>query len=378
MSPVLTNFKLAFALTLTAGADFCAAGVETETNITQPLTYDNWRYSLAIPGWLAGLEGDMGIDNAIAAVDVDTDDVLRSLDMTMMVRGEANHGRFGVTGELIALSLSDSTEIDTVVRKVEVRVDEIIGDLGVRWRVLENERDYLDVTGGIRYVNLYQKLELQADSDRIDEVSGNLVDAVGNRLQTALSESELRGLIEQRIGSRLTVLEGRDPTVPVAPLAARERTPILNRIQRIIDARKAELADAIRDRADATTDALRAQAQARIDGIKRDVSRSIANHLESKLDTTVSRTDDWFDPYVGLHGRYHFTDRWYFTGKGDVGGFGIGSDFTWQVEAALGWQITPRIYTEIGYRALGMDYHDNGLTFDTVTHGAQITIGMTF
>jgi hypothetical protein len=314
----------------------------------------------------------------VSQVDVSAENILRRIDMATLLRGEASKGRFGMTGDFVYLSLSDGLGPNGVVKKLDVQVDQIIGDLGLRWRVIEGKRGYLDVIGGVRYVNLYQKLALQPNAERIDAASVNLVDAVGDRLRTALGESGLRDVIEQRISAQLAALEGRNPTLPIGPLAGRERTPILDRVRGIIAARSAELSAALREQAQGKTDALRARAQARVEGIKREMSRKIARTLESQLDRTVSRTDDWFDPYIGLRGRYNFTDRLYLTAKGDVGGFGIGSELNWQAEGALGFQLTPSIFAEAGYRALGIDNEDNGLTYDTITHGAQVTAGISF
>ena len=71
-------------------------------------------------------------------------------------------------------------------------------------------------------------------------------------------------------------------------------------------------------------------------------------------------------------------DKFYLTGKGDIGGFGVGSDLTWTAEAALGCQLSSRIFTEVGYRAIGVDYEGDSLIYDVVTHGAQVTLGITF
>ena len=62
----------------------------------------------------------------------------------------------------------------------------------------------------------------------------------------------------------------------------------------------------------------------------------------------------------------------------EVGGFGVGSDLMWEVEGVLGINLTHCIFTEVGYRALSVDYENDGLLFDTITHGPQITIGITF
>ena len=63
---------------------------------------------------------------------------------------------------------------------------------------------------------------------------------------------------------------------------------------------------------------------------------------------------------------------------GRIGLFGAGPDLMWQVEGVIGINLTRSIFTEVGYRALATDYDNDGLLFDTVTHGPQITTGITF
>ena len=75
---------------------------------------------------------------------------------------------------------------------------------------------------------------------------------------------------------------------------------------------------------------------------------------------------------------YNFTPAIYAIGRGDIGGFGVGSDLMWQAEAALGFQLTRSIFAELGYRALSLDYEKDGLTYDTITHGPQVTVGVQF
>ena len=119
-------------------------------------------------------------------------------------------------------------------------------------------------------------------------------------------------------------------------------------------------------------------AQAELDELKEDISDDIAKEVESKLNARAARTDDWWDPFIGLRARYNFNDRFYVTAKGDIGGFGVGSEFTWQAEAALGFHLTQNVFTEVGYRAFGVDYENDGLTYDVVMHGAQVTLGIEF
>jgi hypothetical protein len=61
-----------------------------------------------------------------------------------------------------------------------------------------------------------------------------------------------------------------------------------------------------------------------------------------------------------------------------AGGFGIGSEITWEAYGALGLQITRNIYSEVGYRYLYLDYDTTSFIFQGALHGAQITAGITF
>ena len=63
--------------------------------------------------------------------------------------------------------------------------------------------------------------------------------------------------------------------------------------------------------------------------------------------------------------------------RGEIGR-GVANDLMWEAEGVLGINITRSVFTEIGYRALGSDFQDNNFRFDVVTHGPQITTGVTF
>ena len=52
-----------------------------------------------------------------------------------------------------------------------------------------------------------------------------------------------------------------------------------------------------------------------------------------------------------------------------IGGFGASSEITWDVMGALGYEISSSVSLVGGYRALGVDYENNGFVFDIVQHG---------
>ena len=65
--------------------------------------------------------------------------------------------------------------------------------------------------------------------------------------------------------------------------------------------------------------------------------------------------------------------RVFLTGKFDVGGFGVGSDFTGQAFGGAGFQLKPRIAVIGGYRYLRADYiSDEGFIFKTSMSGIML------
>jgi len=84
-------------------------------------------------------------------------------------------------------------------------------------------------------------------------------------------------------------------------------------------------------------------------------------HLERSFGVAVARSDvvQWVDPVIGLRLRHRFTPSQEIFVRGDIGGFGLGSQFAWQAVAAYSyaWQFTGyQIAAVLGFRALGVNY----------------------
>ena len=65
----------------------------------------------------------------------------------------------------------------------------------------------------------------------------------------------------------------------------------------------------------------------------------------------------WFDPIVGL--QLHTPEsgkRWHAQVYTEIGGFGVGSTFTWQVFPTFGVNLAKWVSIDFGYRWLGIDY----------------------
>ena len=94
----------------------------------------------------------------------------------------------------------------------------------------------------------------------------------------------------------------------------------------------------------------------------------------------------WVDPLVGLRLRHQFTPGQELTLSGDVGGFGVGSEFSWQAIGAYRFAFAKAYGADwsgmIGYRALYADYSkgsgDTLYQFDMLQHGPIVGISARF
>ena len=95
---------------------------------------------------------------------------------------------------------------------------------------------------------------------------------------------------------------------------------------------------------------------------------------------TVKRSGnkDWIDPYVGARIQYPFAPRWTFVGYGDVGGFGVGADFTWQASAGVSYEFSKSVSGVFGYRYFKVRYDQDGFLYDMSNDGIYLGAALRF
>jgi hypothetical protein len=380
-----------------AGAVFAIAGglragtMELQPKESVPPTItqsEPWQFTIAVPGWLASMNGTIGVRGVNADIDVPVTEVLQHLDMIFSARAAAQKGPFGISGEVFYIGLSDNTQINRMINNIHEQVDLTLVDGALSWRLFNQPRWSLDFAAGTHYTNVYERLELHNDPAAIQRASEQFVNDIAadlrDRLDQDISNSEfleiLKSTIKEniisRIGDRLEDHE-RHPNIPIGPLGGRIRQKVANIVEDFIDLKL----DALRARIDALHlrgEARRAAVARAVNAAKAQIANQLASTLDAKLGQTLSRDDYWFDPYVGLRARYNFNKTYYTAVRGEIGGFGVGADLMWEVETVVGINLTRSIFTEIGYRALGANFEENNFKFDVVTHGPQITTGITF
>jgi hypothetical protein len=110
--------------------------------------------------------------------------------------------------------------------------------------------------------------------------------------------------------------------------------------------------------------------------------------FEFTKDRAIAKSGDvsWIDPIVGLRLRHQFTPGSELTLSGDIGGFGVGSQFSWQALGAYRWTFAKTMNVTwsgiLGYRALYADYSkgagDTLYAYDMLQHGPIVGVSARF
>jgi len=408
--------SIGLALLVASGAIAYAGPVVTDSKETKevaPPEAEPWEFTLAVPGWLANTSGTIGLGGINSHVYMGIDTLLQHVDMLASLSAEVRKGRWGVYGDMLYVKATDGVFPGGLIGKADVRLDQWLADLEVNYRVLEGPRGYLDLRAGVRYTSIYNKLALSPDSGAIsafstqavDDASAKIAQILRQQLQALNVKGKIEDILTSRLQSRIDeALDGR-PTLAIAPLERQRGSTIDDTIRRLAGARSNDFSTALNNLNQASANVTAAQAdvqaaaaaakaaalaklqaaqqlvavaQSKVNSLKSQLANDIARSLTKKLSANQSLTEDWLDPYVGFAGRYNLNKAFYLIGKGDLGGFGVGSEFTFQLYGALGCQVTRYIFVEAGYRYLYTDYNRGGFLYDVTQSGAQVTAGIKF
>src|ERR1700736_4233234 len=180
------------------------AGTQEEAKmVEQPSvkTTEPWKITVGGPGWLAGVSGTTGFHGVNTNVDVGVGQILRHINVIYSLGGEVRRGRFGVLGDLLYLNAQAGAGTPGLVSKVDLGLQQFLGEFFGSWRVIQGPRGWLDLLAGFRYTYLGEQVGLQANNLAIDAASTQLVDQFAQQLATPTSD--LRTLIQQNIVNKL-------------------------------------------------------------------------------------------------------------------------------------------------------------------------------
>jgi len=107
----------------------------------------------------------------------------------------------------------------------------------------------------------------------------------------------------------------------------------------------------------------------------------VYNRIDADVDMTfdtvlgtstrsVSMTEEWIDPTLVARATFPYGDKWFGQFRFNVGGFGVGSDLFWQVQADVVYRHSDKWQFVIGYRLMDFDY-DQGSGLDRFVYDMQ-------
>jgi hypothetical protein len=122
---------------------------------------------------------------------------------------------------------------------------------------------------------------------------------------------------------------------------------------------------------------------ARINSIQVGLNLNLAGPGGGTANATQNKTNTWVDPLIIARAKTWINNKWLLSLRADIGGFGVGSQFAWQLQPDIAYRVSKLLQLGIGYRAISMDYHNkksgaDRFVFDMDEYGPQVRIGFNF
>lgn len=359
-----TCLKFGSAIAVAACACWCATSVgAADLGQGAPLVEPSpppsgWELSFTGYGWLTGVNGTATARGHSVDFDKSFIDLVETSDSIMALMGfvEARKGQFAVFTDVVWQDLSfDAHQTADIGKRaagrpfekfpnVNVAVRANLGldaraSMGYQATIIQSGAGYevakwsgngmttaFDVLAGARYWNEETNLSLNVSGDLTADITG----------RAKVDAADIVRLVLERRGLDFSSRKGKI-------------------IQRLIDRRFGN------------------QSQLIERTFQIEVSRALAASGTGDL--------EWVDPFIGGRIRHDFGSNKNLMIEGDVGGFGAGSEFSWQVVGTYGFDVNlfgATMHSIVGYRALAVDYSENGRYgkngIDYLQHGPVIGV----
>ena len=127
---------------------------------------EKWNFQLAPYAWLAGQKGSMATLPGLPPANIDVDfydDVLGNINGALFLVGEARKGRFGVFMDLAYTDIEDQNATPgPFFSSLKSRTKSWIVSATGLYRLVQQDRAFLDAIAGFRYWSVDSKLNLGA------------------------------------------------------------------------------------------------------------------------------------------------------------------------------------------------------------------------
>lgn len=88
-------------------------------------------------------------------------------------------------------------------------------------------------------------------------------------------------------------------------------------------------------------------------------------------------TNSWFDPVIGINAEFVLSKdmKWAAWSKGDIGGFGVNSQMTWQLNAGVAYMLSPNFPLGLGFKYVGVNHDKDARRWTVNEYGLTLSIG---
>ncbi len=386
---------------------------------------NSWGFSIEPYLWLMGINGTSAI-GTLPAVDISANSqkVLQQLEWGVMSMAELRKGRWGILADGYYAALSGEGDLGGYFyQSGNLEMQQALASLSLAYRIVDDRRGFLDFYAGARYNYLGIQMTFRQDRDGINFVGEQISDNVASKISAQVEsmvasfktqdEGTFTAAVENELSAALLSPRSQSKASPenlvlldrlVKPSSRRDRgigrnrdssaardlarnekirsSLDQNRLRDVLASARGDIRKYIHAEAAAKLAAsngtLTSEIQSRADAAKKKLAQSISSALADSLPLSESVTQWWIDPIVGLRGQINLT-RWLFlAAQGDVGGFGVGSQITWNTQATVGVNFTRNVFAELGYRYMYVDYNKNDFLYQMNSFGLFSSIGVKF
>ncbi|MCF6312532.1 MAG: hypothetical protein L3J39_08775 [Verrucomicrobiales bacterium] len=393
-----------------------ATAASPEENLV-PVVLDEsseWNYTFRPYLWAPSLQGNVGAQGVVVPVDFSFGDILDNLDFAFALYTDINRGKWTLATDFQYVKLSSGADDFPfpLFSAVGVEVEQLISSAILFYRVLEWERGFLEIGAGARLIGLKNTVNISVDAEGVADfseaasakitssIAAEVRKAVGNARRSIMAPSPpdpslppiARPLAN---GVSADVINNIDPEPSGELLRAATKGlnnpirdelkkrivkkivqagPVRDQIKKVIKAQVAEqiatVRNGVQSRVTAKARSAREKAEAKL---TREIDKAVTSVIPEKVEGDAW----WVDPVIAARARHNFTQKFYGLVYGDIGGFGVSSDLTWQAGGGFGWQAKDWLAFEVLYRHLSIDYQ-RSVTFDAELSGLFLGAAISF
>lgn len=95
-------------------------------------------------------------------------------------------------------------------------------------------------------------------------------------------------------------------------------------------------------------------------------------------DPSLGTSTTVLDPVLGAVGLWQIDDNWHYEMRGDIGGFGISSELTYQLMMEFQWRISDSVGMPFGYRIISYQIQKDSVRLDTRLAGLFLGVDIRF